>query len=334
MIDQPISGFMSRRVVYGDEETPLREIVSRMRIAEQSAFIVCDERRAPIGVITESDAIGLLEGALAGHFFENTRACDIMATPVTTLPESACMSEVIRIMTKRTFRRIPIVDDKGQLTGIVNLTDLQDAMNTALERRGRDLEVAVMARTAELQAANEKLERLSQHDGLTGLLNRRAMSTRMAELHSLCERHGNPYSVILMDIDHFKLFNDSQGHLQGDAILETIANTLERSVRVADSVFRYGGEEFLVTLPETSATEAELVAERIRQNVEALGLPHPASPTADHVTLSLGVASIDAEEIADIGRWEDLVERADRALYRAKESGRNRVVGWKESDRA
>ncbi len=331
MIDQPISEFMSRKVLYGDEETPLREIVSRMRIAEQSAFIVCDDARVPIGVITERDAVGLLEGALAGHFFEHTRACDIMASPVTTLPESACMSEVIRIMMKRAFRRIPIVDDKCQLTGIVNLTELQEAMNTALERRGRDLEVAVMARTAELQAANEKLERLSQHDGLTGLLNRRAMSTRLAELHSLCERHGNPYSVILMDIDHFKLLNDSQGHLQGDAILEAVASTLKCSVRVADSVFRYGGEEFLVTLPETGPNDAELVAQRIRARIEALELPHPQSPTAGCVTLSLGTAFVDAETISELGRWEDLVERADQALYRAKQSGRNCVVGWNES---
>ena len=330
MIDQPISDFMSREVLYGYEQTPLRKIVSEMRAREQSAFIVCDDDRSPIGVITERDAVALLEGALAGQVFEDTRANDIMASPVETLPESACMSEVIRAMTKREFRRVPIVDEKNQLTGIVNLTELQDAMNTALERRGRDLEVAVMARTAELRAANEKLERLSRHDGLTGLLNRRAMTARLEELHSLCERHGNPYAVILMDIDYFKLFNDSQGHLQGDAVLEAIGTSLEDSIRIADSVYRYGGEEFLAALPETNADDAKLVAERIRANIAALAIPHPESPIADFVTLSLGVAVVDAERVSRIPRWEDVVECADRALYRAKQKGRNCVVGWNE----
>lgn len=329
MIDQPISDFMDTNVLQGDEQTTLCEIVAQMHDLVQSAFIVCEDG-APVGVITERDAIAVLRGTMKGELFEDTRACDVMASPVHTLPESACMGEVIRIMKERGLRRVPIVDDRGQLSGIVNLTDLQAAMNSALERRGRDLEVAVMARTAELQAANAKLEQLSLSDGLTGLLNRRAMSEKLSELHSLCQRYGNEYSVILLDIDHFKLLNDSQGHLQGDAVLKTIATALQDSIRISDSVYRYGGEEFLVALPETEGEDAALAAERIRENVTAQQVPHPESPTSDFVTISLGYTDVRSRQCALLETWERVVDRADRALYKAKKSGRNCIVGWTE----
>ena len=242
------------------------------------------------------------------------------------------MGEVIQIMNDRGFRRVPIVDDKNQLVGIVNLTELQTAMNGALERRGRDLEIAVMARTAELQAANAKLEQLSLCDGLTGLLNRRAMAAKLSELHSLCQRYGNWYSVILLDIDHFKLLHDNLGHLKGDEILEQIAASLEDSVRISDSVYRYGGEEFLAVLPETAGADTELVAERIRTKIAALKIPHPGSPSAEFVTVSLGYTHVSSRQAAFLGTWEQIVERADRALYLAKENGRNCVVEWSESE--
>jgi CBS domain-containing protein len=232
MIDQPIANFMNSSVLQGEDQTSLFELVSRMQSTRQSAFVVCDDG-VPVGVVTERDAIAILKGALAGESFEDTKACDVMASPVHTLPQSSFMGEDIQIMNDRGFRRVPIVDDKNQLVGIVNLTELQTAMNGALERRGRDLEIAVMARTAELQAANAKLEQLSLCDGLTGLLNRRAMAAKLSELHSLCQRYGNWYLVILLDIDHFRLLHDNLGHLKSDEILEQIAASLEDSVRIS-----------------------------------------------------------------------------------------------------
>ena len=164
MIDDPISQFMNRDVLSGPAEMPLREIFALMDSKVQSCFIVCDDD-SPVGVISERDGIPLLHQALAGKTFDDVVASDIMTTPVRTLPETATMGEVVQIMNEFRFRRVPIVDDKGQLSGIVNLSDLQTATNSALERRGRDLEVAVMARTAELQAANKQLEKLSIRDG-------------------------------------------------------------------------------------------------------------------------------------------------------------------------
>jgi diguanylate cyclase (GGDEF)-like protein len=167
-------------------------------------------------------------------------------------------------------------------------------------------------------------------DGLTGLLNRRALSIKLSELHSLCQRYGNAYSVILLDIDHFKLLNDSQGHLHGDAVLKIIAEALEGRVRISDSVYRYGGEEFLVALPETDGEETSLVAERIREKISSLEIAHPDSPTAAFVTASLGYTDVHSRHAASLETWERVVERADRALYAAKHRGRNCIVGWDE----
>ena len=331
MIDQPISQFMNRRALCGGPDTPLCDVVRRMEAEVQSAFVVCDEG-TPIGVITERDVVVVLSRSFAGIDQREARAGDIMASPVHTLPETAEMGEVFRIMKERGFRRVPIVDDKHQLSGIVNIGELQNATNAALERRGRDLEAAVAARTAELQAANARLEELTRQDSLTGLLNRRAMSEKIEELHATASRYGNVYAVIILDIDHFKLYNDTQGHPAGDEAIRNISSTLRDAIRAADSVYRYGGEEFLILLPETDAEGALLVTERVRSAVATRAIPHPASPTAAHVTVSLGCTDVAAHETAETLTWEGVVERADHALYRAKQGGRNRAAVWTASE--
>lgn len=317
---------MNRDVLQGEPDTPLAEVVALMNAQVKSCFVVCEDA-APIGVITERDAVAVLDRALSGARHDDVRAADVMTSPVQTLPENASMAQVMWIMNERKFRRVPITDEKGALSGIVNLMELQAAMNVALERRGRDLEVAVMARTAELQAANAKLEELSIRDGLTGLLNRRAMAEKLDELHGLSRRYGNPYSVILLDIDHFKDYNDSLGHVQGDQALRELGRLFEASVRSLDFVYRYGGEEFLIVMPETGREAVRPVAERVRERVAASAIPHPESSTGPFMTVSVGHASLTRHDLDRFAEWADLVESADRALYRAKQSGRNRVEG-------
>lgn len=327
MIDQPISEFMNRHVLSGGSDTPLREVVRRMEQEVQSAFVVCEDG-TPIGVITERDVVVVLSRAYAGIDQSAARAGDVMASPVHTLPETAGMGEVFRIMKERGFRRVPIVDDKRRLAGIVNIGELQNATNAALERRGRDLEAAVAARTAELQTANARLQELTRQDSLTGLLNRRAMCERIGELHAMARRYGNPYAVVLLDIDHFKLFNDSQGHPAGDEVIRTVATTIHDAIRISDTLYRYGGEEFLILLPETDRHGAALVCERARAAVAGRAVAHPASPTAAYVTISLGCTDVAGGEVAETLSWESVVERADLALYRAKQAGRDRFEIW------
>jgi diguanylate cyclase (GGDEF)-like protein len=317
---------MNRDVLRSEPDAPLADVVAQMNSNSQSAVVVCEEE-TPVGVITERDVVAVLDLCLQGHSFSAVQAADVMAHPVHTLPETSTMIEVIRVMNERRFRRVPIVDDKNQLTGIVNLLELQEAMNFALERRGRDLEAAVMERTAELQAANAQLEELSISDGLTGLLNRRAMTKKLEELHALSGRYGNAYSVILLDIDHFKNYNDSLGHLKGDDAIRALAKLLESTVRVLDNVYRYGGEEFLIIMPETDELNVSYAAERIRSETEAVGIPHPASSAADVLTVSIGHASVTRRTLDSFESWRDVIDEADKALYRAKAAGRNRVDG-------
>lgn len=330
MIDEPVSQFMNPNVLHGEPDTPLTDVLALMHERLHSAFIVCEDDE-PAGIITERDVVSFLNAFLCGRPHANLRAADVMTSPVDTLPESSTMAEVIRLMNQHSYRRVPIVSGENHLTGIVNLMELQAAMNSALERRGRDLEVAVMARTAQLQSANAKLEALSRKDSLTGLLNRRAMTGKLEELHELSRRYGSRYSVIIADIDHFKLYNDTQGHVAGDAALKAVAEVLEEGIRISDSVYRYGGEEFLIALPESDTRSAVLAAERIRGKLATRAIPHPGSPVGDVVTLSLGVAESTNAETARAESWECVVERADQALYRAKQGGRDCVVESNES---
>ncbi|GEM_PF-5748659 len=168
------------------------------------------------------------------------------------------------------------------------------------------------------QAVREEIVR----DPLTGIYNRRFLKEHLQWLFSVSRRVGREISVIMLDLDFFKQFNDRYGHLEGDDVLRTVAHLIERSVRSSDIVARYGGEEFTIVLPETGRQEAALVAERVRRAVADYPFRHYLFANAQRITVSLGVAT--APE--DAGSPEELLEAADQALYAAKAGGKNRVV--------
>lgn len=157
-------------------------------------------------------------------------------------------------------------------------------------------------------------------DGLTGLYNRRAFMSRLGEAVAYASRHGTDLSLLMLDADHFKQVNDRHGHPAGDRVLRFIAETVRLNLRESDAAGRYGGEEYVVLLPHTPLSGAQIVAERIRAFCSASSIP--LSSGGITVTVSVGVASLSA----GCQRAEDLVATADAALYEAKRSGRNRVV--------
>ena len=194
----------------------------------------------------------------------------------------------------------PIYDEAGHLVAVVETL--------------RDMTVQ---KEAQLQ-----LERLASQDALTGLANRRAFDEGLEAEWRRCQRAGQMLSVIMIDVDHFKTYNDTYGHPQGDACLRSVGSVLAGvAARTGDLAARYGGEEFAVVLPGTNAIGARVVAERIRAAISALNIPHTDSSAAEHVTVSVGAVSADASKLAP----NVLLLAADQALYAAKTLGRNRV---------
>ena len=175
-----------------------------------------------------------------------------------------------------------------------------------------------------LRASNKQLELLSTLDGLTGIANRRTFEKFLEREWKSSMRHTQPATAIMMDIDFFKLYNDTYGHQAGDDCLKKVARTIEKSLRrPGDLVARYGGEEFVAILSDTSQKGAFSLAEKVRASVEALEIPHQASPVNKFVTISLGVAS----RVPERGDASSiLISEADQSLYKAKQEGRNRVM--------
>lgn len=193
------------------------------------------------------------------------------------------------------------------------------------DEAGRLVAVVETLRDITLQKeAQEELKRLATRDGLTGVANRRSFDDTLEAEWLRGTRDVKPLSLVLIDVDHFKRYNDAFGHQGGDACLKNIAAALTASChRSADLIARYGGEEFAAILPGTTASGALTVAERIRADVAALALPHPGNEGIGRVSISLGVATVVPDRTLEL---KELIEAADRALYAAKGAGRNRAM--------
>jgi len=184
--------------------------------------------------------------------------------------------------------------------------------------------VMVFRDVTEQKLLEDRLRELSATDGLTLLANRRSFDEALERQWHHATRHGEPVSLVMIDIDHFKAYNDLYGHGAGDRCLQQVATAIAAGVRHEGAlVARYGGEEFAVILPRTEAHEAAEIAEGLRRRVEALGIAHAGNPVGSRVTISVGISTRTPPQTDD---FEDLMQSADQALYKAKEGGRNGVV--------
>jgi two-component system cell cycle response regulator len=179
------------------------------------------------------------------------------------------------------------------------------------------------AQNEQLERLNERLFEESREDPLTHLGNRLRLGEDLDVLQARSRRYGHSYAVALCDVDLFKEYNDRYGHPAGDRVLKSVAGAITRNRRGGDTAYRYGGEEFVVVLPEQTLQAAASTADHLRKTVEALRIPHESNVPTRIVTISAGVAALSS---GDSKSAVELLEHADAALYKAKEAGRNRVA--------
>jgi diguanylate cyclase len=211
---------------------------------------------------------------------------------------------------------------KSILITVTVATQTMEARNKALEQQLQ----SSIAEVSNLRDRMEAVRRESLSDGLTGLANRRCFDERLRSAIAEAASAGTPLSLAIGDVDHFKRFNDTWGHAIGDQVLKLVAQCFRSNVKGRDTAARFGGEEFVVILPETALDDARKLAEQIRRSVETKKIVNRISgETLGSITLSLGVAQFRDSETA-----ADLIERADQCLYGAKGAGRNRVLSERE----
>jgi diguanylate cyclase (GGDEF)-like protein len=197
---------------------------------------------------------------------------------------------------------------------------LEFGLPAALAYANLVLAFVLAGQTLSFRYERDVAHKLAERDPLTGVLNRRAILARLRSEFAKARQTGEPLSLLFLDLDHFKNVNDSYGHRAGDQCLRGVIEPIAGELRQGDALGRYGGEEFLILLPGAGASDAEVVAERIRRRVQEM--PMLISGTRIGLTVSLGVAAVDGE----VTLADDLIERADAALYRSKSGGRNQVT--------
>lgn len=321
-MDTCVKEFMATNMVSIPPETPLLDAIHSMLEHHHTCQIVVEDG-FPVGIITEHDIVRLSSRYLGAIHERPVLVREVMSKPVAIVKESTTLFEAMVIAASHRIRHLPVVDEQGRLLGLVTEADLARAHVCLIEKQRDLLEEEVKCKSCDLKQTNEQLKVLSMVDVLMGIGNRRAMEVDMEHTHALAMRHQRNYSIILFDIDYFKRYNDSYGHLAGDVILRQVSDYLQSCIRKSDRLYRYGGEEILMVLPETSQQGAMILAERTVAGMSILGITHASSPFG-MLTMSCGVSS--QTDQTPHNSWQHVVQQADQALYAAKNAGRNRAM--------
>jgi len=299
--DVEVQAHMTFACVTAEPSSPLVDVISTMLGADNPCLIVVKDDK-PVGIITERDMLRVLASeTLDGKDIAELSAEHIMSRSPITVTYQASLKEAFVISQSYGVRNLPVVDDDGYLMGILGQGDIVSAHFDLVE----------------------ELSALSMEDALLGIGNRRAMEMDLNYTHANAKRYQRHYSVVLLDVDFFKKYNDHYGHQKGDDALQLVTKAIKSGVRSSDRVYRYGGEELLILLPETYPLVACKVAERVLQIIRNKQEPHCQSDVG-LLTVSAGLCAFEP----GCGRgWEDIVKEADEQLYTSKQRGRN-CVSW------
>ncbi|MBI3306368.1 MAG: GGDEF domain-containing protein [Candidatus Omnitrophica bacterium] len=306
-----IGSVMVRKVIAVSSDSTAQHCAKKLALHKIGCVAVLEGKEL-VGIVSERD-IAVQIGA-KGKNPVTTKVSEIMTARVVTARFDDSLAKVAGMMHKSHIRHIPVVDGESHLIGILSMRDL-------LTRIESNLKSLVREKTKDLNS-----------DPLTGLYNYRFFNNYMDAEIARSSRHSHQLSLLYIDIDHFKMFNDSHGHAKGNVLLKAVSNLLKPkdmqhlegnpafSTRKSDIGVRIGGDEFVLILPETSKESSLFCAERLRQAVEQTIFLRKKNQE-QHVTVSIGIASFPADATGK----KDLLEKADKALYQAKKLGRNRV---------
>ena len=246
-----------------------------------------------------------------------TRRAVESGRPVVENDVSTVQGYVAGFLETRSEMCLPLIS-LGETIGVIALESARPGAFTPNDVQPLESVADICAAAIQNARYFDRIRHMAYVDGLTGIFNRRYFEMRMTEEMERARRYENALALIMVDIDHFKRLNDEFGHLLGDEVLRQVSNLFDQNLRKSDIVSRYGGEEFVLLMPQTTLDQATAAAEKLRKTVEAFTFPGVARP----VTISAGVASFPA----DGDSRDALVSAADRALYIAKQGGRNRVI--------
>jgi diguanylate cyclase (GGDEF)-like protein len=293
-----VKEYMTSPILSVDNDATLKEVADFMNSHKTSVVLVRNKNHGYIGVVTDADFTRKV--AVKEYSVNTTTIESIMSAPIKAVDGSMFMADANGIIRQSGIRHLAVTEN-GEFIGLLS------AMN--FFEYYKDVE--------------EHLSNLAIHDGLTGIYNRRYFDETLAREWKRTMREKAPLSLIMLDIDYFKKYNDTYGHQAGDECLRQVATTISGALRrPADMAARYGGEEFVVVLPNLKLEDSAKFGETIRAKIEALKMEHKQSDANPFITVSLGIASVVPSSISS---YEELVGAADKALYSAKNKGRNRV---------
>jgi diguanylate cyclase (GGDEF)-like protein len=322
-----VAEVMNLQIVQASPTDSILMIAQQMVIHRVSCVVIVDRATTvPIGILTERDIVRFHQLRLD---FANTQAQSVMSAPLSTMFPQDSLWVVHQRMKELNVRRLVITEASGKLAGIITQTQMLKIldptemyhvmayMQEIIDRQTHELQQV----NQQLRIANRELEQLSKIDELTQVLNRRSFNDVLEQEWERLADLEQPLSLVMCDVDQFKLYNDTYGHLAGDDCLIKIAQTLSGATRRhSDVVARFGGEEFAIVLPNTSQEDAERVAQTIIAQIKAIQIPHIASELSDYITISLGVATTIPDRHSSPAM---LLQLADQLLYQAKQNGRD-----------
>ncbi len=291
-------------------ETPLGEAVDVM-VGQRFSCIVIAKDKNPVGILTERDLVKVL--ADTNHEYVLTQpVSDVMTSPVLSLNQNESLFDALVVTKAEKVRHLPVVNNTDHLVGLVTHTDIANAHFHVTEMQSQLIEEAINNKTQVLQQVNEELQALSMEDHLMEIGNRRAMEVDLNHTHAGSIRYDQLYSLILVDIDYFKRYNDHYGHQQGDHALKLVGKLIEQNIRSCDRLYRYGGEELLLILPHTSAEQSTVVAKKLIDIIRNNEIDHADSPEG-FLTVSFGSSGVFSTLTEKHEKWENVVNAADIA---------------------